>query len=60
MTFVTRRNGWRGRVVAQAEDHPVFVDVVVSDLQGGKFQAELLESSGVIETPCGFLLGGDG
>jgi len=54
MTFVTRRNGWRDgwlRVVAQAEDHPVFVDVVGGDLQGGEFQAELLESSGVIETP---------
>jgi hypothetical protein len=63
MTFVTmhnsRRDG-RSRPVSQAEDHPVFVDVVIADFQGRELQTELLKADGAVELPRGFLLGGDG
>ena len=48
------------RLVVEAEDHPVFVDVVIADFQGGELQTELLKADGVVELPRGFLLGGDG
>jgi hypothetical protein len=60
MTAYKRRKLVAMRLVVEAEDHPVFVDAVIADFQGGELQTELLKADGVVELPRGFLLGGDG